>query len=362
MSFLAGPGFRVVEGGAVTWSGADGGLLPMVPVLAALPQPGAFPWFVALSVLVVVAVGAFVARRALAEVARLSRLRTKLVGVGRGLPDDGAGSGRRSTSSPAARSASSALGAVGAPAGSLCPRPVPRAVRSVRSSWCSATRGGCAGDAPPPTWASSSSSRAPGATSRRSSTPRPPRIAGFRVLAVGADRDGTGGARARRGAGIPTFVARVPDYVTRADWDLDLARLIGEHEPDLVVSAGFMKVLGPVVLGAHRVVNTHPALLPSFPGAHGVRDAMAHGVKVTGCTCHWVDAGVDTGPIIDQRAVRVRTTTPSTPSTSGSRSSSARCSSTSCGGSRPTAPGATPDRLAPWPPIPPTSRRQRARS
>ena len=129
--------------------------------------------------------------------------------------------------------------------------------------------------------------------------------AGFRVLAVGADRDGTGGAQRAAARGIPTFVARVPDYVTRADWDLDLARLIGEHAPDLVVSAGFMKVLGPVVLGAHRVVNTHPALLPSFPGAHGVRDAMAHGVKVTGCTCHWVDAGVDTGPIIDQRAVRV---------------------------------------------------------
>ena len=109
----------------------------------------------------------------------------------------------------------------------------------------------------------------------------------------------------RSGRGIPTFVARVPDYVTRADWDLDLARLVAAFEPDLVVSAGFMKVLGPAVLGGHRVVNTHPALLPSFPGAHGVRDAMAHGVKVTGCTCHWVDAGVDTGPIIDQRAVRV---------------------------------------------------------
>ncbi len=78
VSFLAGPGFRVVEGGEVTWSGSDGGLLPMVPVFAALPQPGEFPWFVALSVLVVVAVGAFVARRALGEVARLSRLRTKL--------------------------------------------------------------------------------------------------------------------------------------------------------------------------------------------------------------------------------------------------------------------------------------------
>lgn len=79
VSFLAGPGFRVVEGGAVTWSGSEGGLLPMVPVLAALPRPGAFPWFTALSVLVVVAVGAFVARRALGEVARLSRLRTKLL-------------------------------------------------------------------------------------------------------------------------------------------------------------------------------------------------------------------------------------------------------------------------------------------
>lgn len=129
--------------------------------------------------------------------------------------------------------------------------------------------------------------------------------AGFRVVAVGADRDGTGGAERAEAHGIATFVARVPDYVSRADWDLDLARLVGEHQPDLVVSAGFMKVLGPAVLGAHRVVNTHPALLPSFPGAHGVHDAMAHGVKVTGCTCHWVDAGVDTGAIIDQRAVRV---------------------------------------------------------
>ena len=127
----------------------------------------------------------------------------------------------------------------------------------------------------------------------------------FRVLAVGADRDGTGGVERAERAGIATFVARVPDYVTRADWDLDLERLVGEHQPDLVVSAGFMKVLGPAVLAAHRVLNTHPALLPSFPGAHGVRDAMAHGVKVTGCTCHWVDAGVDTGPILDQRAVRV---------------------------------------------------------
>jgi len=127
----------------------------------------------------------------------------------------------------------------------------------------------------------------------------------FRVVAVGADRDGTGGVERAERAGIPTFVCRVPDYVTRADWDLDLERQITEHAPDLVVSAGFMKVLGPAVLGAHRAVNTHPALLPSFPGAHVVRDALAHRVRVTGCTCHWVDAGVDTGPILEQRAVRV---------------------------------------------------------
>jgi phosphoribosylglycinamide formyltransferase-1 len=127
----------------------------------------------------------------------------------------------------------------------------------------------------------------------------------FTVLAVGADRDGTLGLERAAAAGIPTFVCRVQDYDSRSDWDLDLARRIDGFGADLVVSAGFMKVLGPAVLGSHAVLNTHPALLPSFPGAHGVRDALAHGVTVTGCTCHWVDAGVDTGPIVEQRAVRV---------------------------------------------------------
>ena len=126
------------------------------------------------------------------------------------------------------------------------------------------------------------------------------------VVAVGADREGIEGlARARR-RGIPTFVAQVQDHPDRAAWDAALADQIATYRPDLVLSAGFMKILGPAVLATQRVVNTHPALLPSFPGAHGVRDALAHGVKVTGCTLHEVDAGVDTGPILAQRAVQVR--------------------------------------------------------
>lgn len=126
------------------------------------------------------------------------------------------------------------------------------------------------------------------------------------VVAVGADRKGIEGLERARRRGIPTFVERLPDHPDRTAWDGALAAAIGAHEPDLVLSAGFMRVLGPAVLAVHRVVNTHPALLPSFPGAHGVRDALAHGVKVTGCTLHEVDAGVDTGPIIAQRAVAVR--------------------------------------------------------
>jgi phosphoribosylglycinamide formyltransferase 1 len=127
----------------------------------------------------------------------------------------------------------------------------------------------------------------------------------YEVVAVGADRPGTGGEARARAQGIPTFVVSVGDFAGREDWDRELTRQVAGHDPDLVVSAGFMKVLGPHFLARHRTINTHPALLPSFPGTHGVRDALAHGVKVTGCTCHWVDAGVDTGRIIDQRAVRV---------------------------------------------------------
>ncbi|GAA4347974.1 phosphoribosylglycinamide formyltransferase [Angustibacter luteus] len=130
---------------------------------------------------------------------------------------------------------------------------------------------------------------------------------GAQVVAVGADRPGIEGlARAER-AGVPTFVRRVADAPDRAAWDRDVTDVVAACEPDLVVSAGFMKLAGPAFLArfAGRYVNTHPALLPSFPGMHGAADALAYGVKVTGATLFLVDDGVDTGAIIAQRAVEV---------------------------------------------------------
>ncbi len=127
------------------------------------------------------------------------------------------------------------------------------------------------------------------------------------VVAVGADRDGIEGlARAER-AGIPTFVRKVGDHASREEWDRALTEACAEHEPDLVVSAGFMKLVGADFLARFdgRYLNSHPALLPSFPGMHGVRDALEYGVRVTGCTLFVVDAGVDTGPILAQEAVEV---------------------------------------------------------
>lgn len=130
---------------------------------------------------------------------------------------------------------------------------------------------------------------------------------GAQVVAVGADREGIEGlARAER-AGVPTFVARVDDYSSREHWDRALADRVAAFEPDIVVLAGFMKLVGSAFLGAFggRTVNTHPALSPAFPGMHGPRDALAYGVKVTGATLFIVDAGVDTGAIVAQRAVPV---------------------------------------------------------
>jgi phosphoribosylglycinamide formyltransferase-1 len=130
---------------------------------------------------------------------------------------------------------------------------------------------------------------------------------GARVVGVVSDRPDAGGLTLAREAGVATAVVRPVDFDDRAAWDAALAEAVAVFGPSLVVSAGFMRLLGAPFLArwGGRVVNTHPALLPSFPGAHGVRDALAHGAKVTGCTVHLVDEGVDTGPIIAQRAVEV---------------------------------------------------------
>jgi formyltetrahydrofolate-dependent phosphoribosylglycinamide formyltransferase len=126
------------------------------------------------------------------------------------------------------------------------------------------------------------------------------------VVVVGSDRDAEGLGHAR-GRGIPTFTCAVADHPDRAAWDRALAAELRAFEPDLVVSAGFMKLVGPAVLGAFggRLINTHPALLPAFPGAHAVRDALAAGAPVTGATVHVVDAGIDTGPVLAQRPVDI---------------------------------------------------------
>jgi phosphoribosylglycinamide formyltransferase-1 len=130
---------------------------------------------------------------------------------------------------------------------------------------------------------------------------------GARVVAVGADRDGILGLERAERAGVPTFVARVKDFTSRDRWDEALADKVGAFEPDLVVSAGFMKLLGPAFLSRFggRTINTHPALSPAFPGMNGPADALEYGVKVSGCTLFVVDEGVDTGAIVAQTAVPV---------------------------------------------------------
>ncbi|EME60623.1 phosphoribosylglycinamide formyltransferase [Amycolatopsis decaplanina] len=128
-----------------------------------------------------------------------------------------------------------------------------------------------------------------------------------KVVAVGADRTGIEALTRAERAGVPSFAVRMADHPDRAAWDKAITEAVAAYQPDLVVSAGFMKILGAEFLARFpgRVINTHPALLPSFPGAHAVADALAMAVKVTGSTVHFVDAGVDTGPIIAQEPVIV---------------------------------------------------------
>jgi phosphoribosylglycinamide formyltransferase-1 len=125
------------------------------------------------------------------------------------------------------------------------------------------------------------------------------------VVAAGTDRPGCLAMKRAAVAGICTFAVNFADYADRAAWDAALAEAIAGYRPDLVVLAGFMRMLAADTVGRFTIVNTHPSLLPSFPGAHAISDALAHGVKLTGVTVHRVDAGLDTGPILAQAAVPV---------------------------------------------------------
>lgn len=131
---------------------------------------------------------------------------------------------------------------------------------------------------------------------------------GVQIAAIGTDKLQAGVLDRAASFAVPTFTVLPRDFDSRPDWDAALLEAVRAFEPDWVVSAGFMRILSPSFIGAfrHRIINTHPALLPSFPGAHAVRDALAAGVKVTGTTIHLVDEGVDTGPVIAQFPVEIR--------------------------------------------------------
>lgn len=126
------------------------------------------------------------------------------------------------------------------------------------------------------------------------------------IVAVGVDRD-CPAVDIASAASVPSYTVRLRDYPDREAWDVAITEATAAHEPDLIISAGFMKILGPHFLSRFmgHIINTHPALLPAFPGAHAVADALAYGVKVTGCSVHLVDAGTDTGPVLAQEAVPV---------------------------------------------------------
>jgi phosphoribosylglycinamide formyltransferase-1 len=134
-----------------------------------------------------------------------------------------------------------------------------------------------------------------------------PAIAPSIVLVV-SDRPGVRALERAAAAGVETVVVDPATHADRGAWEAALLDALGAHAVDTLVSAGWMRLLGRTVLDAFagRVLNVHPALLPSFPGMHGVRDALAYRVKVTGVTVHLVDEGTDTGPIVLQEAIEVR--------------------------------------------------------
>ena len=129
-----------------------------------------------------------------------------------------------------------------------------------------------------------------------------------RLVAVGSDREGIPALDRAATAGLPSFVVQLADYPGRPAWDAALTAAVAAHDPDLVVLAGFMRLVGPTFLQRFggRTINTHPALLPAFPGPRAVKDTLDHGAKITGATVILIDEGIDTGPIVAQAPVEVR--------------------------------------------------------
>ena len=128
------------------------------------------------------------------------------------------------------------------------------------------------------------------------------------IVALITDVPNCGAVGIAQEAGIPVVSVPLTEYSSRVEWDQALLDRVNELEPDLLVTAGFMRILSETFVESYpnRIVNSHPALLPLFPGAHAVRDALAANVTTTGCTIHFVDAGVDTGPIIAQQSIEVQ--------------------------------------------------------
>lgn len=125
----------------------------------------------------------------------------------------------------------------------------------------------------------------------------------FEISAVVSDVTGAEVLNRAAKAGIPTKVIQF--RTPRSSWDAELFDYVSSVNPDLVVSVGFMRILSKEFIQRFKVINSHPALLPNFPGAHAVRDALKAGAKESGCTIHWVDEGVDTGPVIAQKVVTI---------------------------------------------------------
>jgi len=125
-------------------------------------------------------------------------------------------------------------------------------------------------------------------------------------IVISNNPDAYGTIRAKK-HGIPVVILKHTDFKNKEDFDLELIKILKSNNVDLVILAGFMRILTPAFLKAfsHKIMNIHPALLPSFPGIHGQKQAVEYGVKISGCTVHFVDEGVDTGPIIIQSAVKV---------------------------------------------------------